>query len=279
MKFTELLQDDPVIPAVNARIVELTNAIRQKTLEIKKAPAGRLRLSVRGKGLRCYCMTQKGDVTGTYISQKHRSLAFALAQKMYDDEVLAKLRSLKSFLEGVEAKYKSLSLDSLYEGLSEPRQRMVQPVRLPDEAFAERWLSEQYEGKDFAEDVQELRTASGVRVRSKSEVIIAETLERLDIPYRYEFPHELQRKKGRSCSMVTFYPDFTCLNRRTHREYIWEHFGLMDEAEYVSGCLQKQEIYEANGFFVGENLIFTMESKSMPLNPSRVDFLARKYLL
>lgn len=279
MKFTELLQDDPVIPAMKARISELANAICQKILAIKKAPEGRLRFSACGKYERCYHVTSKDDVSGVYISHKDQPLAIALAQKMYDEAALARLKEQKSFLESVVAKYESMSLEALYARLFGLRQSMVQPVRLPDGAFAERWLSERYEGKDFADDSQELRTASGVRVRSKSEVIIAETLERLGIPYRYEFPYKFRCKKGRSSSVVTFYPDFTCLNSRTHREFIWEHFGLMDDADYVLRYLQKQEIYEANGFFVGENLIFTVESQAMSMNPSRVDFLARKYLL
>ena len=44
----------------------------------------------------------------------------------------------------------------------------------------------------MAADAPLLETSRGERVRSKSEVIIADTLDRLKIPYRYEFPHQLK---------------------------------------------------------------------------------------
>ncbi|MFQ6929598.1 MAG: hypothetical protein ACLRR3_00115 [Eubacterium sp.] len=31
----------------------------------------------------------------------------------------------------------------------------------------------------------------------------------------------------------TVKPDFTVLNKRTRHEYVWEHFGMMDDSIYV----------------------------------------------
>lgn len=164
------------------------------------------------------------------------------------------------------------------------RRKFVQPVRLPDEEFAEQWLAVKYSGKGMAVDAPLLETSRGERVRSKSEVIIADTLDRLKIPYRYEFPHQLKvrrNSRGRDSSRrtVTFHPDFTCLNIRTRREFIWEHFGRMDDLEYIAETLGKFETYTANGIFPGETLIFTMETQERPLNSATVEALARKYLL
>ena len=53
-----------------------------------------------------------------------------------------------------------------------------------------------------------------------------QNITRRNIPYRYEFP--LTLKDGN-----IYHPDFLCLNVRTRQEYIWEHFGLMDNPDYA----------------------------------------------
>lgn len=57
-----------------------------------------------------------------------------------------------------------------------------------EEQFLKKWQQNSYEGKTFAEDAPALFTVKGERVRSKSEVIIADLLEREKIPYHYEKP-------------------------------------------------------------------------------------------
>ena len=65
-------------------------------------------------------------------------------------------------------------------------------------------------------------TSKGERVRSKSEVIIADVLNREGVPYRYEYPIYI---KG----IGKIYPDFTVLNIGIRKEMIWDHFGMMDD--------------------------------------------------
>ena len=94
-----------------------------------------------------------------------------------------------------------------------------------DQHYAAQWLKVQYQGLSFTPDAPEYQTALGERVRSKSEVIIADALSRHQIPNRYEYP--LKLSKGQQTHII--YPDFLCLNIHTRREYIWEHFGMMDD--------------------------------------------------
>ena len=75
------------------------------------------------------------------------------------------------------------------------------------------------------------------------------------------------------------HPDFTVLNRKTRKEYYWEHFGMMDDAGYVEKAVQKIETYERNLFFTGEQLLLTYETRLHPLNTGIMDNLIRKYLL
>ena len=66
---------------------------------------------------------------------------------------------------------------------------------------------------------------------SKSEIILADLLNRNGIPYRYEYPVHL---KG----WGKVYPDFTLLDVRKRREIYWEHFGMMDDSEYAEKAIQ-----------------------------------------
>lgn len=133
----------------------------------------------------------------------------------------------------------------------------------PDEDFIAAWQHLPYTGKPFEINAPEFFTSTGVRVRSKSEIIIADALDRAGIPYRYEFPASI---KG----WGTLYPDFTCLDVRTRKEIIWEHFGLMGDTDYTENTLQKIAHYAASGYILGKNLIATFESGTTPLSAKQV---------
>lgn len=133
----------------------------------------------------------------------------------------------------------------------------------PDEDFIAAWQHLPYTGKPFEINAPEFFTSTGVRVRSKSEIIIADALDRAGIPYRYEFPASI---KG----WGTLYPDFTGLDVRTRKEIIWEHFGLMGDTDYSENTLQKIAHYAASGYILGKNLIATFESGTTPLSAKQV---------
>lgn len=87
-----------------------------------------------------------------------------------------------------------------------------------------------------------------------------------NIPYHYERPIYL---KG--FGMV--YPDFCCLNIRRRKEIIWEHFGMMGDSEYSRKALRKIDQYIQNGYYQGDNIIYTFESLDNPMNTKVVDKL------
>jgi hypothetical protein len=93
----------------------------------------------------------------------------------------------------------------------------------------------------------------------------------MNIPYRYEYSLEL--KDGR-----TLYPDFLCLNVHSRKEYYWEHFGMMDDQEYLERTIQKLKLYSENKIFPGKNLIITMESQAYPLNVKQIENLVKEFL-
>ena len=117
----------------------------------------------------------------------------------------------------------------------------------------------------------EYYTDKGERVRSKSEILIANALNRNHIPYRYECPLYL-------AGYGTIHPDFTVLNVRLRKEMYWEHLGMMDEPEYIEDALNRISLYEKNHYFPGDRLILTHETLRHPLNSKNIENMIFQYL-
>ena len=130
--------------------------------------------------------------------------------------------------------------------------------------------NEKYEKKKGT-DQYGFITKCGVKVKSKSELIIADNLYYNNIPYKYERPMKL---KG-----IVVHPDFTILNTKTRREVIWEHFGMMDNPEYAQTAVRKKQDYNFEGYFEGDNLIITMETKNAQLNSKQIEMIIQRKFL
>ncbi|MFR6562656.1 MAG: hypothetical protein ACLUR5_12435 [Eubacterium ventriosum] len=63
----------------------------------------------------------------------------------------------------------------------------------------------------------------------------------------------------------------------TRKEYYWEHFGLMSDEEYAKKAIKKNNMYENNGFILGENLIATFELEKCPLDTRNVEKIIRNF--
>ena len=138
------------------------------------------------------------------------------------------------------------------------------------------FLEEKYEPGKFDEDnTTEFITLKGERVRSKSELLISDQLNRYGIPYRYEKPVELQDWK----KTVICRPDFTVMNRRTGKIFLFEHLGKMDDEDYVAANMRKLDLYERNGYLLGDNLMVTHETSKVPLNRNILDSYIKTYFI
>ena len=90
--------------------------------------------------------------------------------------------------------------------------------------------------------------------------MIADKLYLMGIPYRYESPVYIESLQK------NFYPDFTLLNKRAREECYLEHFGMMDNPDYLNNFLKKIDVYAENGIFLGKNLMVSFESSVKPIN-------------
>ena len=160
-------------------------------------------------------------------------------------------------------------LKEVYRKMNPYRRELLITHVLSDEEYIREWQSVEYEGKPFTDENQEIVTERGERVRSKSEKIIADKLNMLGISYRYEYPLVLEGN-------VKVYPDFTILKMPEREEVYLEHFGMMDDEDYVENVLFKLATYEKNEIYLGVKLFVTYETGKRQLNTRTLDKMLRK---
>ena len=270
---------------IEKRLVELQNLLFTKKKSYEKAPKGRIRISQNGGHPEYYLVTERGSLRGKYLPHSQKTLARQLAQKDYDARLIKLLQKEISTLQNyMKQTSNGRAIPELYDSLCPARRSLITPAILTNEQYAARWQDVSWTGRPFASDAPYICTARGERVRSKSEVIIADTLFRHNIPYRYEFPITLKRINPDDIrrdfgSSITLYPDFLCLNTRTRTEFYWEHFGLMDSTEYSNNAAGKLRLYTENGILAGRNLIITMETQTEPPSIKALEKLIEEFLL
>ncbi|ALN88205.1 AAA domain protein [Lysobacter capsici] len=96
------------------------------------------------------------------------------------------------------------------------------------------------------------RTEKGHLVRSKSELVIANMLFQLGIPYYYERVLEGTIAAGH------LRPDFSFVTADGDL-IVWEHLGMLSRSDYRRGWEWKRAWYERNGFVEGRTLFTSTE--------------------
>ena len=248
----------------------LVRLIGEKEKALSDAPEGKLTVRQIGKKPFYYCRTSKQDKTGKYIRRKDESLAAALAQKEYDQKILENAKKELKHTNDLLRLYYSGNVEQIYENLHESRQCLIKPVQKTDAQYEEEWRNVSYTGNNFAPEDKIYLTDRGENVRSKSELMIANALNHYGIPYRYEYP--LKRGKG-----TVIYPDFTVLNVKQRKTYIWEHLGMMDDPDYANRALDRINQLIMKGYFPGESLIITHETGIHPLIPRIIQVMIEHY--
>lgn len=258
---------------IKERIVQLQQTIKTKEAALQNVPEGTINVSSSPKnGFQYYYKKKTSDKKKIYLQKKNLPLIQQLCQKEYDLHVLLTAQKELQELENLDKYYAKPINEEIYHSLPIGKQKMIHPVILSDEDFVKEWQNAEYKKQTFRDGIPEYYTDKGERVRSKSEILIANALNKYGIPYRYECPLLLN-------GYGWIYPDFTVLNIRLRQVYYWEHMGKMDDPEYMESALQKIRTYEKNNLFPGESLILTYETTKHPLNSKDIDCLIKRYFL
>ena len=264
----QLLITNRLLVAMQKKREQLAKALDALRLQSANPPKGKLKVVKKPGGAQFYCRKSPADKQGTYINKKSLQLAKKLAQKDCDAAIQKALQKQIDALDEALANYDERSLAEYFKSRLPEVQKLIAPAAITAEDYAAAWQAVPYQGLSFENSASEFYTNRGERVRSKSELMIANALFKAKVPYRYEYP--IAMKGGR-----VFHPDFLCLNPHDGREFIWEHFGLMDNAEYSQNAISKLSRYAENGWIPGKNFICTLESAAAPLSSRLVERIVK----
>lgn len=262
-------------------MLEIINKLKERQAFLEKTiklietrephyPEGTVRIRTENNRGIYYHIVDKKDTNGVYISRKEDDFARKLAQKEYErnykKHATSELKAINRFMSEMD-KY---NCNKCYSKLSTARKELIKPFEISDMEYAKKWKSITYEGLKFREDdTTNYITDAGERVRSKSELVIANLLYKNNIPYKYECPLNINNN--------IIYPDFTVLNARKRKVIYWEHFGMMGDTEYSNNAIRKIVSYSKSNILIGDRLITTFETANNSIDLEQLNKLIRCY--
>ena len=241
----------------------VSKSIDEIEKKIRLLPKGRINVRTRN-GKTYYYLAETG-AGERYLGTEDREFIEQLIQKKYLKDVLRKNRTEETALEKMIKIYPETLAEDLYDQLPEGFKKLAKPIIPFDESYANKWMEMPYKHKPFKKDAPVYLTTKGERVRSKSEVIIAERMRIKGVPYRYECPLIINGK--------IIHPDFTILRMSDRKILYLEHCGRMDDPKYTEDMIKRANDYSEAGIILGDRLFYTFESDTTPLDVKVIDRL------
>ncbi|MBQ1172021.1 MAG: ATPase [Lachnospiraceae bacterium] len=232
----------------------------------KKYPKGEL-LCARNDSRYKWYLKEQGKTS--YLPKNKRELAEMLATKKYfhyrKEELECELSACNSYLNKMTSRK-----DKSEQLLQHPEySKLIAKYFIPIKESLMEWQNTDYERCDKHEEAFIIKGTQGKMLRSKSEAIIDRLLYQNRIPFHYEEKLVLNG--------IILYPDFVIRHPITGEYYYWEHFGMMDDAEYINHACRKIKLYCENGILPSINLITTFETKEHPLSIEKVEEIIQEY--
>ena len=194
------------------------------------------------------CTRQRTGIT------RNKQLIKELTEKVYlktEIEILEKdISALRTFL----AKYEEPAFAQIHKNVPDRFKGLGEKFLTNNEDL---WASEPYTISNYKPEKRKHLTSAGIKVRSKSEVLIAEKLLEHGVPFRYEQVLSIRNR--------VFAPDFT-VRSSSGKIYYWEHCGMTGDEKYINYNRWKLGQYEKAGIVPWDNLIVTYDSEDGILN-------------
>ena len=243
---------------------------RENLEALDSVPKGRLRVT-KNHGTYQYFFKEEGR-NERYLHADEKEKVVAIAQLYYEQKLCKHLNKsiieVKRFLDSHDFE----CINKTYQQINAGRRMLIEPIEPTDEMVIKEWLTKYEGGQNPYPEEGKFITEQGERVRSKSEKIIADMFHKYGLIYCYEPKIILNRKR-------TVYPDFAILNINRRKTYLWEHLGLISDEDYEKKNMSKIDIYERNGYVLGDNLIISLETAEKPIDIELVEYKINKLLL
>lgn len=254
---------------IAARRSEIKNIRRMLAAD----PNSSVKVRVRKSSLEIY--VRRPDASGTlceeYIGKRNPQAVAKYAGIFYGKKLLPILESELDLLLRFKKEYHPQDKYEVYNTLPDQIREIIDPLVYDFTIAAKSWEVESGQQNDYPfEEGSCYLTRKGERVRSRAELIIADILTELELPYKYEAAYYFEN--GRHC-----YPDFTILSPRDCKEYYLEYFGLMSDPDYAQNALEKIRRYSTSAD--AERFIYIFESSVVSLDTKAVKNLISRYFL
>ena len=205
-----------------------------------------------------------------HIPKQDKKLISSLCTKKYCRKLIPvltkEIRLLKTFLEKFDPQEKHRVLQRLPAELA----GHVSPLVKSNEQAIREWENAHFDANPYPLDHDSYLSKKGELVRSRLELITANMLHDLNIPYRYECA--LYLEDGSVC-----YPDFTILHPKTLKVYWLELFGMMDDPDYAAAALKKNAHYALSKVF--SRLIMIFDHRKAPFRTETLEMILRNTFL
>lgn len=243
------------------------------TREMQHLPEGSLYVRIDGDK---YFYYQRFPVGGNRKKERRYGITgdsekiFALARKNYVEKALRIIRKDIEVFESLVGEYVSCDEASVMKGFIERYPQLAEGVFCRHKEMDE-WAKEHKPDESFFES--DLRSVSlkGVKMRSAGEIYITSRLEHFGIPHRYE------AKTG--IPDLGYWPDFTIMRPRDRKIVFWEHFGKVNDMDYVRDNIEKVTNYIEYGITPWDNLILTYNNRDGGFNAKIIDAMIEGWLL
>ena len=181
---TNLIRHTSMYEEAERRFRELKEIKGEMEARIAKAPPGKIHVvNAKGKA-QYYLRKEESDKSGEYIPKAEIPTIKAYLQKSYDERAVKLLNTeIKSLETYLRKSYKITErIRNIYsQSLAEVKQ-YTNPIDVSNNDYARAWMSIPFKGKEIGEGVPVFVTDRKERVRSKSELTIANALAKRGIP-------------------------------------------------------------------------------------------------
>ena len=233
---------------------------------IQNSPDGRLIHQMNHNQDQFLLLSSKNGVrTRTSITNDEEKKRL-LAQKEFASKALAVVKSNANALKELEEKYVRFDPEKILQSMNKAYSMLPEDyffdqdkwkvtAGLDDDLLTKIRKHEEWGKKSYKEywgypKNKTKTTSRGKKVRSISELLIAEKLYEYSIPFHYE---ELLEIDGR-----LFAPDFT-FEGADYECFYLDYFGMMENERYARRNIQKLSAYYDAGIIPGENLLVVFD--------------------